>query len=47
MASQDTIGESVQADYIYPTRENRAWCKERGIRISGLPLGRPTENVSK
>ncbi len=28
-------------------RENRAWCKERGIRISGPPLGRPPKNVSK
>ncbi len=32
--------ESVHADRIYRTRENRAWCKERGIRISGPPLGR-------
>jgi hypothetical protein len=23
--------ESVHADRIYRTRENRAWCKERGI----------------
>ncbi len=34
-------------DKIYRTRENRAWCKERGIRISGHPLGRPAKNVSK
>ena len=27
--------ESVHIDRIYRTRENRAWCKERGIRISG------------
>jgi hypothetical protein len=39
--------ESVQADRIYRNRENRAWCKERGIRISGPPLGRPPVNVSK
>ena len=26
--------ESVHADRIYRNRENRAWCKERGIRIS-------------
>ena len=39
--------ESVHADRIYRTRENRAWCKERGIRISGPPLGRPRANVSK
>lgn len=38
---------SVHVDKIYRTRANRAWCKERGIRISGLPLGRPPKNVSK
>lgn len=39
--------ESVHVDRIYRTRENRAWCKERGIRISGPPLGRPPTNISK
>lgn len=39
--------ESVHVDRIYRTRENRAWCKEKGIRISGLPLGRPPKNVRK
>jgi len=39
--------ESVHADRIYRTRENRAWCKEKGIRISGPPLGRQPANVSK
>ena len=39
--------KSVHVDKIYRTRENRAWCKERGIRISGPPLGRPPVNVSK
>jgi len=38
--------ESVHVDRIYRTRENRAWCKERGIRISGPPLGRPPAYVS-
>ncbi len=38
---------SVHVDRIYRTRENRAWCKERGIRISGTPLGRPPKNISK
>lgn len=38
--------ESVHVDKIYRTRENQAWCKERGIRISGPPLGRPPANVS-
>ena len=39
--------ESVHADRIYRTRENRAWCHEKGIRISGPPLGRPPATVSK
>ncbi|BBD67137.1 transposase [Nostoc commune NIES-4072] len=39
--------ESVHVDKIYRTRENRAWCKERGIVMSGPPLGRPPANVSK
>lgn len=38
---------SVHVDKIYRTRANRAWCKERGIRISGPPLGRPPKNISK
>jgi transposase, IS5 family len=39
--SQGCYPESVHADKIYRTRANRAWCKERGIRLSGPPLGRP------
>ena len=39
--------ESVHVDKIYRTRKNLAWCKERGIRISGVPLGRPPKNISK
>lgn len=38
--------ESVHVDRIYRTRSNRAFCKERGIRISGPPLGRPPAYVS-
>ena len=38
---------SVHVDKIYLTKANRAWCKERGIRISGPPLGRPPKNVSQ
>ena len=33
-------------DQIYRTRANRAWCKERGIRLSGPPLGRRPANRS-
>jgi transposase, IS5 family len=32
--------ESVHADQIYRTLANRRYCKERGIRLSGPPLGR-------
>jgi hypothetical protein len=39
--------ESVHAERIYSTIENRAWCKEKGIRLSESPLGRPRANVSK
>ena len=38
--------QSVHADAIYRTRENRAFCKERGIRLSGPPLGRRPTNIS-
>lgn len=31
---------AVLADQIYQTRANKLYCKERGIRLSGLPLGR-------
>lgn len=33
--------EVICADAIYRTRENLSYCKERGIRLSGPPLGRP------
>jgi len=39
--------ESIHVDRIYRRRDNRAWCKERGIRMSGPPLGRPPKNISK
>jgi IS5 family transposase len=39
--------ESVHVDKIYRTRDNRAWCQERGIRMSGPPLDRPVVNISK
>jgi len=35
--------ESVHADKIYRTRENRRYCKDKGIRLSGRPLGRPQQ----
>src|SRR5690625_3552541 len=36
--------EAVLADTIYRTRENRTYCKERGIRLSGPKLGRPSKD---
>ena len=38
--------ESVHVDKIYRTRENRAFCKKHGIRLSGPPLGRKPLHVS-
>jgi transposase, IS5 family len=38
--------ESVHVDQIYQTRANRTYCKERNIRISGVPLGRPAKDKS-
>ncbi len=35
---------SIHADQIYRTRGNRQWCKQRGIRLSGPPLGRPSSD---
>ncbi len=32
---------SVHADQIYRTPANRAYCRERGIRLRGLPLRKP------
>ena len=32
---------------IYRTRENRKFCQEKGIRISGLPKGWPAKNIDK
>ncbi len=39
--------ESIHVDKIYRTNENRAWCKERGIRITGIPLGRKPKVIDK
>ena len=35
----------VLADQIYQTRENRSYCKEQGIRLSGAKLDRPSAAV--
>lgn len=36
-----TYPTAVLADKIYQTRENRRYCKDRNIRLSGPTLGRP------
>jgi len=35
---------SVHADQIYRTRANLQYCQQRGIRLSGKPLGRPKQS---
>lgn len=37
---------AVLADKIYQTRTNKLYCKERGIRLSGPPLGRRKASAS-
>ena len=38
--------ERVLVDKIYRTKENRAYCKKHGIRITGPALGRPKQNIT-
>lgn len=40
-----TYPKAVLADQIYRTRENRAFCKTHGIRLSGPALGRPAKGA--
>ena len=37
----------ICADRIYRTRANRRWCSERGIRLSGMPPGRPPAEAAE
>lgn len=39
--------ESVHADTIYRTRNNRNFCKKHDIRLSGPPLGRPPKKTEE
>lgn len=41
------LPESVVADNIYGTRENRKLLKELGIKFSGKPLGRPKKETEE
>jgi len=37
--------KSIIGDGVYPNRNNRAWCKQRFIRLSGPKLGRKSEDI--
>lgn len=37
--------ESMHVDKLYRTRENRQYCQDRGVRLSGPPLGRPSDSA--
>jgi len=37
----------VHADTIYRTRENRSYCQQHGVRLSGPPLGRPPKETEQ
>lgn len=39
--------EAILADTIYRNRENRAFCKEHSIRLSGPKLGRPRKDETE
>ena len=39
--------ERILVDQIYRNRSNRAFCREKGIRISGPALGRPKETSAE
>lgn len=38
---------AIMADQIYRNRENRQFCKSKGIRLSGPALGRPSKEKAK
>ncbi|MCC3607862.1 MAG: transposase [Microcoleus sp. PH2017_29_MFU_D_A] len=42
-----TTSANLSLEPLYRTEENRVWCKELGIRMSGVRLGRPPKNLSK
>jgi len=37
--------ESVHADTIYQNRSNKKYCKDLGIRLTGIPLGKPKKQT--
>jgi hypothetical protein len=36
----------IQADKIYWTNANRSWCKQRNIRLTAVPKGRPPKKTA-
>lgn len=39
--------EAILVDQIYRNRDNREYCKKKGIRLSGPALGRPSKEKAK
>jgi len=39
--------KTIIGDRVYPNRANREWCIQRGIRLSGLALGRKTDETKR
>ena len=39
--------KTIIGDRAYPNRANREWCAQRGIRLSGLALGRKTDEAKR
>ena len=39
--------ELIQADKIYATNANRSWCKQRGIRLTATPKGKPPQKTAR
>ncbi|MFZ5967622.1 MAG: IS5 family transposase [Bacillota bacterium] len=42
----EMLPKEILVDQIYRNRENRAYCKKLGIRMSGKPLGRPPKDTA-
>ena len=38
---------SIHAGQMYRSRDNLRWCQERGIRLSGPPLGKPAQSPER
>ena len=46
-AKRATSPKAVLADKLFRNRANLAYCKQRGIRLSGPRLGRPPKETDK